>query len=227
MDPNVASIIVAAEGVSPLVRRSAKGSTDVRLAALSVLRDIAKHGHSLVDTGGAYTQHCRHLESCLISCPAVSIFNVQSVAFMLTGACILDRFDSLLLHRLLKHSAQACCASHSSKHGLCASGGVAVLAALEHSTVPDIRNLSTSTLNMQANSDARSAHAVSVERATQEQISALVSEIRVSTMVPLALEEALRMVPRSAFLAPDRVSLILLVNLCAELLLRAFLVYFV
>ena len=51
MDSSVASIIVGADGVSALVRRSAKGSSDVRLAALSVLRDIAKHGHSLVDTG--------------------------------------------------------------------------------------------------------------------------------------------------------------------------------
>jgi len=47
----VAQVIVKAEGVPPLVRRSAKGSADIRIAALSVLRDVAKHGHSLVDSG--------------------------------------------------------------------------------------------------------------------------------------------------------------------------------
>lgn len=53
LDPNVANVIVRAEGVPPLVRRSAKGSTDVRLAALPVLRDVAKNGYSLVDAGGS------------------------------------------------------------------------------------------------------------------------------------------------------------------------------
>ena len=47
----MAQVIVKAEGVGPLVRRSAKGSADIRIAALSVLRDVAKHGHSLVDSG--------------------------------------------------------------------------------------------------------------------------------------------------------------------------------
>jgi hypothetical protein len=51
LDPNVAQVIVKAEGVAPLVRRSAKGSADIRIAALSVLRDVAKHGHSLIDSG--------------------------------------------------------------------------------------------------------------------------------------------------------------------------------
>ena len=83
-----------------------------------------------------------------------------------------------------------------------------MLAALEHSSVPDVRNLASATLNVQAAADARAATAVSVERAMQERISALVSEIRVSSMVPLALEEALRMVPRAAFLAQDRVSIV-------------------
>lgn len=83
---------------------------------------------------------------------------------------------------------------------------MSVLAALEHSSVTDIRNLSASTLNMQAIVDSRAAQAVTAERATQEQIGALVSEIRVTTMVPLALEEAFRMVPRSSFLPQDRVS---------------------
>ena len=40
-----------ADGLTPLVRRSAKGSTDIRLAALSVLRDIAKNGHALTEAG--------------------------------------------------------------------------------------------------------------------------------------------------------------------------------
>ena len=51
LDPDVAHIIVKAGGRAPLVRRSAKGSTDVRVAALTVLRDIAKAGHSLLDSG--------------------------------------------------------------------------------------------------------------------------------------------------------------------------------
>lgn len=51
LDPDVAHVIVKAGGSAPLVRRSAKGSTDVRVAALTVLRDIAKAGNSLVDSG--------------------------------------------------------------------------------------------------------------------------------------------------------------------------------
>ena len=81
-----------------------------------------------------------------------------------------------------------------------------MLAALEHSSVPDVRNLASATLNVQAAADARAATAVSNERAMQERISALVSEIRVSFTVPLALEEALRMVPRSAFLPQEQVN---------------------
>ena len=51
LDPDVSEVIVRAEGVAPLVRRSAKGSADVRVAALSILRDVANHGHSLVESG--------------------------------------------------------------------------------------------------------------------------------------------------------------------------------
>lgn len=56
LDPNVAHVIVKAGGIAPLVRRSAKGSTDVRVAALTVLRDIAKAGHSLIESGMALDQ---------------------------------------------------------------------------------------------------------------------------------------------------------------------------
>ena len=51
LDPDVSQIIVKAEGVAPLVRRSAKGSADVRVASLSVLRDVAKYGHPLSEAG--------------------------------------------------------------------------------------------------------------------------------------------------------------------------------
>lgn len=50
----MSQLIVKAEGVAPLVRRSAKGSADVRIASLSVLRDVAKHGHSLVESGTGF-----------------------------------------------------------------------------------------------------------------------------------------------------------------------------
>lgn len=86
------------------------------------------------------------------------------------------------------------------------AGGVAVLAALEHCQVQEVRNLASSTLSMQSALDAHSLAAVAGERGLQEQIGALLCEVRVSTMVPAALEEAFRMVPRSDFLPPDRVS---------------------
>ena len=44
-------MIVKAGGRPPLVRRSAKGSLDVRVAALTVLRDIAIAKHSLLEAG--------------------------------------------------------------------------------------------------------------------------------------------------------------------------------
>jgi len=44
---------------------------------------------------------------------------------------------------------------------------VAVLAALEHSSVHEVRNLSTSTLGMQSVVDQRCAQAVAFERGMQ------------------------------------------------------------
>lgn len=63
LDPDVSQIIVKAEGVAPLVRRSAKGSADVRVASLSVLRDVAKHGHPLMEAGKLRLQRQRIAES--------------------------------------------------------------------------------------------------------------------------------------------------------------------
>ena len=51
LDDNVAHVIAKADGINPLVRRSAKGSVELRVAALSVLRDIARRGHSLTQSG--------------------------------------------------------------------------------------------------------------------------------------------------------------------------------
>ena len=58
----MAQVIVKADGLTPLVRRSAKGSTDIRLAALSVLRDIAKNGHALTEAGEQLHWLARNLQ---------------------------------------------------------------------------------------------------------------------------------------------------------------------
>ena len=87
------------------------------------------------------------------------------------------------------------------------AGGVAVLAALEHSSSHEVRTLSTSTLSIQASVDSQTAVQVIAERQLQERMGALVSELRVSCMVPYALEEAFRMVPRSCFLPQEKVYL--------------------
>lgn len=80
-----------------------------------------------------------------------------------------------------------------------------MLAALEHSQIHEVRSLSTSTLSMQAAIDSRCAQAVANERMLQEKMGHLVSELRTSTVIPPALEEAMRMVPRPSFLPPEKV----------------------
>lgn len=85
------------------------------------------------------------------------------------------------------------------------AGGVAVLAALEHSNIHEVRSLSSSTLSMQAAIDARCSQAVAFERAMQERMGHLISELRTTMMISYALEEAMRMVPRPAFLPLEKV----------------------
>ena len=81
-----------------------------------------------------------------------------------------------------------------------------MLAALENSNSQEVRILSSSTLNIQSNTDSKTAQAVLKERSLQERLGALITELRVSCMVPYTLEEALRMVPRSCFLPQDKVN---------------------
>lgn len=60
---------------------------------------------------------------------------------------------------------------------------------------------------MQAAIDTRCAQAVSYERTMQEKLGQLISELKTTTVIPPALEEAMRMVPRPSFLPPEKVCL--------------------
>ena len=185
LDPDVSQLIVKAEGIAPLVRRSAKGSADVRIASLSVLRDVAKHGHSLIESG---------------------TIQFLAVKNSLQGSPVNNPADFHLLTVLLVDLG------FNAADKICTAGGVAVLAALEHSNIIEVSNLSTSTLSLQAIISPQCAQAVAYERGMQMKIGHLVSELKTirtasnSTIMSVALEEAMRMVPRPAFLPLEKAS---------------------
>ncbi|KAK9807719.1 hypothetical protein WJX72_007116 [[Myrmecia] bisecta] len=125
VDPSVAQRVVAAGGVEVLVRKSCRGATEVRIAALALLRDVLQ----------------------------------------------------------------------ASQHQL-VPGIVARLAAVEHSPSEEVRALAGAVLD----GALGAGPLVRAARKLQGRVGQLLMRIRKDVNVAAALEEALRLIPRSAFL---------------------------
>ncbi|KAK9786899.1 hypothetical protein WJX73_000622 [Symbiochloris irregularis] len=92
---------------------------------------------------------------------------------------------------------------HLRQQGHALAGAVPALAAMEHSHQADMR-ASASSILMQMASDGSSGALITSQRALQMNISMLVSGLQVSLSLQPHLEEAMRVVPRSAFLPPQQ-----------------------